>query len=81
MQKIELVEDYCPHDCMYRGILLGFGGMAFCNYAVATNTHTRGCSVSKCDKYRAGERIKPKMTTEYIIEWEYDIYDNDYTMR
>ena len=74
-EKFETVAVYCPTDCIYRGILCAYN-LPFCQYALVEGA-SRKCKVSECDKYKPGERIKPRMTTDYMIEWEYEFYDTD----
>lgn len=71
-ENIELVADLCPKDCVYRTTLDG-GGTPCCIYILCEDK-SRGCKVSECDKYKAGERVRPRMTDEYVIWWEREIY-------
>lgn len=70
---IELVEEHCPSDCVYRVMLDSC--TSACYYAVIEQ-QIRGCSVSECDKYRSGKPIKARMDKEYVVWWEYQ-YDED----
>ena len=67
-EAIELVARYCPKNCVYRGVLIGYG-VPFCQYALIEG-ECRRCKVSECDKYRPGRPIKPKMMADVWIEWE-----------
>ena len=72
-EKEELVETYCPSDCVYRVKLHGV--IPACYYAVLEQ-RVRGCKISECDKYRSGKPIKARMDSEYVVWWEYR-YDED----
>ena len=51
----ETVKKDCFHkDCMYRGRIAGY---ETCDYALMVG-HSRGCSISGCDKYRKGKRSR-----------------------
>ena len=63
----------CRADCFYRRVLRG-ENIYYCNY-ILEEGHSRGCPVSKCDKYRTGKRIRPKMMPQVYIEWESEIYE------
>lgn len=66
---IELVDDFCPKDCGYR-MQLTYGVSEcthFCAY-ILLEQHSRGCDVSKCDKYRKG--TKHKRARGFTIKWE-----------
>lgn len=78
-EPIELCSEYCPEDCIYRSYI-GSGSIPICYYAVIVG-ESRKCKISECDKYVAGEKTKPTLNTEYIIEWEYGLYDDDNTSR
>lgn len=70
----ETVAEHCTHkDCVYRGRLYN---TPICQYALIEG-QCRKCEISKCDKYRQGEPIKPRMTEDFMIEWEYEFYDQD----
>ena len=48
----ETVTENCMHeDCKYRTT---FNRMPCCGYMLITN-EPRGCKISECDKYQAGE--------------------------
>lgn len=72
-ETVELVEDLCPKDCIYRSYLHG-SGTPICYYAVIERVPSRGCKISECDKYKAGVKTQPRMKPEYIIEWDREIY-------
>lgn len=75
-EEIETVEKHCRHkDCVYRYTIMS-GMIPICYYAVVEG-HVRGCSISKCDKYTAGERKAPKMDEQNYIYWELDLYEDD----
>lgn len=71
MKEVETVDEHCRHeDCVYR-MRLDLYGRYFCNYA-AMERRSRGCSISECDKYRAG-RKRPTIQTETMqMEWVID---------
>lgn len=73
-EEIELVSELCPTDCIYMSHL--DDGTPICYYAVI-KCECRKCKISECDKYKGGKPIKPKMKHEYIVYWEYEIYDED----
>lgn len=76
MQEVETVAEHCKHeDCVYRSYIDG-GQTPICFYAVLAE-QSRGCKISECDKFQIGEKIKPRMTRDCIIWWEYEIYDTD----
>lgn len=51
---IETVAQHCKHnDCKYRST---FDGEACCGYMLITGK-SRNCDISRCNKYKAGERI------------------------
>ena len=67
---METVKKDCIHlDCVYRG--RGHGS-ATCDYAIIEK-HSRGCSISECDKYRKGKRSR-RSKLEYVY-WEADDVD------
>lgn len=66
----ETVAKCCPKDCVYRGMLIGYG-TPFCQYALIEN-ECRKCKVSECDKYKHGRPVKARMRPEIWIEWEYE---------
>lgn len=69
----ETVKNHCKHeDCIYRSYIDG-GSTPICFYAVVAG-ESRKCRISECDKYVGGKRIKPYMTKDDFIEWEYEIY-------
>ena len=73
-ESIELVSECCEHlDCMYRSQIYG-GFIPICYYAVIEG-HSRECRISECDKYKAGEPKIPRMAKDYVICWEYGLYD------
>lgn len=64
MEVIELVDDYCPKDCIYR---MRFGlGSDFCAYLLV-NGEVRGCPVSQCNRYKVGDKrvVIDKATLSY----------------
>lgn len=75
-EELETVRDHCKHsDCMYRSSI-DAGQIPICYYAVLAN-ECRGCKISECDKYKSGKPIRPRMDREYVVFWEYEIYDED----
>lgn len=75
-EEVETVDAHCKHDdCIYR-VLIDGGRTPVCYYAVIEGK-SRGCPISQCDKYQAGERKGPKMKRDYTIYWEFDLYDED----
>ena len=75
MQEVETVLDQCKHlDCVYRGRLNG-SGTPFCQYIMMEHK-SRGCPISECDKYKSGAKTQPRMTSECMILWEYEIYED-----
>lgn len=74
-EKIELVSRCCPKDCVYMAYIDG-GATPICYYAVI-ESECRKCSVSKCDKYKGGKPIRPRMKQEYILYWEREVYGDD----
>lgn len=74
----EFVKQQCQHkDCIYRQYIEG-GHVPICGYA-SVQGKSRGCSISECDKYTPGRKVKPKMRQDAVIVWEYDIYDKKST--
>ena len=68
--KVETVAEHCKHkDCRYRA-RLSFVDDA-CFYMFYTNK-PRGCSISKCDKYKAG-KIEKVMTLDGIRHRDDDV--------
>ncbi len=75
-EEIETVKECCTHtDCIYRTHIDG-GNTPICYYAVIEN-QSRNCKISECDKYKGGKAVKPKMGEEYLLFWEYEIYDDN----
>lgn len=74
-EEVELVENYCPEDCVYRSELRD-DGTPCCCYA-AIEGRSRGCRVSECDKYKRGRPKRPRIREEYVLFWEREIYDED----
>ena len=53
MEVIELVNDYCPSDCIYR---MRFSHTTyFCAYCLVER-ELRGCPISKCNRYKSGKK-------------------------
>lgn len=78
-KEIELVSTHCKHkDCIYRKEIAS-GGTPFCFYA-AMEHQARGCKISECDKYKAGDKIKPHINARTDIIWEYEFYDESYDL-
>ncbi len=51
----ETVKEHCKHkDCVYRGVL---SGTPTCDY-IFREGHSRGCSISECNKYKTGFKKK-----------------------
>ena len=74
-EVIETVEEHCKHeDCIYRGKVFAF--TPCCLYAMFEE-RTRGCKISECDKYTAGEKIKPRLRHDLVIWWETELYGED----
>lgn len=71
MEVIETVDEHCKHpDCVYRMKLVhGYPMGEFCNYSGIMG-RSRGCSISECDKYRAGRRSC--RMTRGTLEWRID---------
>lgn len=64
MKEIETVKEHCKHeDCIYRGWA---SGMSVCEY-ILVKGHSRGCDISKCDKYKSG--VRSRMSTLGGIRW------------
>ena len=75
MTEVETVMKHCKHpDCMYRGHF--DGDVRCCHYMLITG-HSRGCSISACDKYRPGT-IK---TISRLGGVHYDIKEDDQQRR
>lgn len=65
MEVIETVDEHCKHqDCIYR-MHFGFGS-EFCAYLLVTD-EVRGCPISKCNRYRRGDKrvVIDKATLSY----------------
>lgn len=73
-EQLELCENYCPEDCVYRVLLEGY--VPACYYA-AVERRLRGCKISECDKYRSGKPVKPTMDRKYTVWWGYKFYGED----
>ena len=74
--EVETVARHCRHtDCVYRQSIDG-GSTPICGYILVEN-ESRKCKISECDKYRQGEKVQPRINTEFILFWEYDFYDED----
>ena len=73
-EQVELCEEFCPSDCVYRILLQGY--IPACYYA-ATEHEVRGCKISECDKYTPGEKVKARMRRDYVIWWECELYGDD----
>lgn len=75
---IETVAEHCKHkDCVYRTTILGY--IPICGYCLIEE-HSRGCRISRCDKYIGGP-TKRQLTWKddsIFIEWrvtdEYTIH-------
>lgn len=68
MNKIETVKEHCIHkDCIYRRTLEN--RIPYCDY-LGMEKKPRNCDISKCDKYKAGQRVRPKIYINYELEWE-----------
>ena len=68
---IETVAKHCKHkDCIYRGTL---SGTPICDY-IFRERHSRGCSISQCNKYKTGYK-KKVISTElgFTVEVHDDI--------
>lgn len=76
-EELESVAKNCHHlDCIYRSSIES-GHTPICYYAVLAG-EPRGCKISECDKYVAGEKIKPKLRKwDLVIFWECNVYDED----
>ena len=76
-ELVETVAQHCKHpECIYRSQIDG-GSTPICFYAVLAG-EPRGCRISECDKYVAGEKIKPKLRKwDLVIFWECNVYDED----
>lgn len=75
MEDIELCETYCPKDCIYMSHI-DSGQTPICYYSVLAG-ECRKCKISECNKYKSGKPLKPRMNTEFVVFWEYLIYDED----
>ena len=77
MEVVETVEEYCSQkDCIYRSPLTSYQ-VDYCNYIVVEGK-PRGCSISTCDKYKAGKK-KVVMTRRGLwLEWLIEEEDNDF---
>ncbi len=64
MKRIETVSEYCPQDCIYRAKYPVANGS--CIY-ILIEGHSRGCPVSKCNKYisRKDKSVTHKMNAIY----------------
>lgn len=75
MQEVETVAEHCKHeDCIYRSYIDG-GATPICFYAVVA-CESRKCKISECDKFKKGEKIQPRLNTEFMILWEIELYDD-----
>ena len=75
-EEIQTVLKHCKHpECIYRSQIDG-GSTPICFYAVLAG-EPRRCKISECDKYKDGRRIRPRMEKDYILWWEYELYDED----
>lgn len=80
MQEVETVAEHCKHeDCIYRSYIDG-GATPICFYAVI-KCESRKCKISECDKYKKGEKIQPRLNTEFMILWEIELYDDGERIR
>ena len=71
----ETVANSCRHpECIYRSQI--DGGTPICFYAVLAG-EPRRCKISECDKYKDGRKVRPRMKEDYILWWEYELYDKD----
>lgn len=78
--EVETVVEHCKHeDCIYRSFICG-GAIPICFYAVIEGK-SRKCKISECDKYKAGEKIQPRLNTEYMILWEIELFSDDNIIR
>lgn len=75
-EEIEEVRFHCKHpECIYRSQIDG-GNTPICFYAVLAG-EPRRCKISECDKYKDGRKVRPRMKEDYILWWEYELYDED----
>ena len=73
---VETVAQHCKHiECIYRSQIDG-GSTPICFYAVLAG-EPRRCKISECDKYKDGRKVRPRMKEDYILWWEYELYDKD----
>lgn len=57
MNEVETVKTHCKHkNCSYRKLLDSW--LPYCDYIGATG-RSRGCPISKCDKYTTEKVIFP----------------------
>lgn len=75
-KEIELVEEHCPEDCIYRQPVRSLNTEG-CFYSVMENK-LRGCKISECDKYKRGNPKKARMKFSTEIYWIYEV-DEDGT--
>lgn len=79
-EDVETVNECCKHkDCIYRKPIGANYNEQCCYYAVMEQ-QVRGCKISECDKYKPGKPKQARMNENIYIEWEYDLYGNDYSV-
>lgn len=69
-EVVETVAELCPLDCIYRSKA---SGTPICYYAVIAG-ESRKCKISECDKYKGGHKTQPRINTEFLLEWDYELY-------
>lgn len=71
MKEVETVKEHCKHeDCIYRRYLCW---TPYCDY-IGVEKQPRGCDISKCDKYKAGKKVQPRMHKNYELDWEWESF-------
>ena len=75
-EVVELCSTHCRHpECIYWSQIDG-GRIPICFYAAMAG-EPRRCKISECDKYKDGRKVRPRMKEDYILWWEYELYDKD----
>lgn len=73
MEEFETVRMHCKHeDCIYRRYLESW--TPYCDY-IGIEKKPRGCDISKCDKYKPGKKIQPRMHKNYELDWEWETFE------
>lgn len=71
--EVELCTEKCE-GCIYGSTV--YARTTACLYSIIEGK-ARGCKISECDKFKRGEKIKPRITREYVLWWECEVYDDN----